>query len=56
MQNTMSMGAQPERQDDLVCFFRYAQSKCGRNVMPIILWLLGVPLSVVVVLWMLHVI
>jgi hypothetical protein len=28
----------------------------GSEPMPIILWLLGVPLSVVIVLWLLHVV
>jgi hypothetical protein len=32
------------------------QSKEGRELMPVILWLLGVPLGVVILLWLFHVI
>jgi hypothetical protein len=28
----------------------------GRKAMPIILWLLGVPLGIVILLWLLHVV
>jgi hypothetical protein len=28
----------------------------GREVMPIILWLLGVPLGVVILLWLFHIV
>jgi hypothetical protein len=28
----------------------------GENLMPIILWLLGVPLGVVILLWLFHII
>jgi hypothetical protein len=32
------------------------QSTQGEIIMPIILWLLGVPLGVVILLWLLHII
>jgi hypothetical protein len=46
---------QPERQNPLTCLSRYNRSE-GVKPMPILLWLLGVPLSVVVILWLVHVI
>ena len=45
----------PERQNAPACLSRYNRSE-GVKPMPILLWLLGVPLSVVVVLWLVHVI
>jgi hypothetical protein len=34
----------------------YTAIETGETEMPIILWLLGVPLGLVVVLWLLHVV
>jgi hypothetical protein len=35
---------------------RDIDNSIGRNQVPIILWLLGVPLTVVIILWLLHII
>ena len=47
--------AQPERQNRDACLPRYEPVRRSKSV-PILLWLLGVPLSLVVILWLVHVI
>jgi hypothetical protein len=51
----LSCLAKPEHQSRRACLLRYKPIRRSSPV-PILLWLLGVPLSVVVVLWLVHVI
>jgi len=45
------------RREHFSIIVSYARNETARRMkMPIILWLLGVPLGLVIVLWLLHVI